>query len=155
VQVGKLLIERGLTLALAESCTGGLLAARLTDVPGISAVFLGGLVTYADEAKVRQLGVDPDLLERHGAVSEPVAMAMAEGVARVLDAQLGLAITGIAGPGGGTPEKPVGTVCFSLCRAGKDRAWTVRIPDLGREFVRERAVVEALTALLRTGQNSA
>jgi nicotinamide-nucleotide amidase len=155
VLVGKLLIERGLTLALAESCTGGLLAARLTDVPGISAVFLGGLVTYADAAKVRQLGVDPDLLARHGAVSEPVATAMAAGAARLLDAQLGLAITGIAGPGGGTPEKPVGTVCFAVCRAGKDRAWTVRIPDLGREFVRERAVVEALTALLRAGQNSA
>jgi nicotinamide-nucleotide amidase len=155
MQAGRRLIERGITFGLAESCTGGLVAGRLTEVPGISAVFRGGFVTYADEAKVRHLGVDASLLAQHGAVSEPVAMAMAEGACRALSAELGLAITGIAGPGGGTPEKPVGTVCFGLCRAGKAHAFTVRIPDFGREFVRERAVVEALVALLRAGEKSA
>lgn len=155
VQVGQLLIENGITTALAESCTGGLLSAHLTSVPGISAVFLGSFVTYADAAKVNQLGVDPALLAGHGAVSEPVAAAMALGAARALSARLGLAITGIAGPGGGSREKPVGTVCFGLCRDGKNSAWTVRIPDFGREFVRERAVVEALVALLRAGKTSA
>ncbi len=149
VLVGKALLAAGRSLALAESCTGGLLASRLTDVPGISAVFRGGLVTYADVAKQELLGVPADLLAAHGAVSEPVAAAMAFGAAQRLGADLALGITGIAGPDGGTPDKPVGMVCFGLFDRGTSRAWTLRIAPLGREFVRERAVVEGLVALLR------
>lgn len=148
------LLARDITVALAESCTGGLVAGELTDVPGISQVFRGGFVTYADEAKVTQVGVLPELIASHGAVSEPVAAAMAMGAARELGARLGLGITGIAGPEGGTPHKPVGTVCFGLFLDGACRAWTVRIPDLGREFIRGRAVVEALVAILRAANSA-
>ena len=112
----------GKTLATAESCTGGYLAHKITSVPGASAVFLEGFVTYADEAKARALGVPADLIRQHGAVSEPVARAMAEGAMREANAAFGLATTGIAGPGGGTPEKPVGTVFIALAvRDGETR----------------------------------
>ncbi len=114
--VGALLRERGLTLACAESCTGGLLGHRLTEVPGSSAYFFESAVTYGNRAKTKRLGVPPALLERHGAVSAPVARAMAEGVRRTSGADLGLAVTGIAGPGGGTPRKPVGLVYVALAR---------------------------------------
>lgn len=148
------LLAAGTTLAVAESCTGGLLAATLTDIAGISTVFRGAVVAYANSVKEGQLGVDPTLLATHGAVSEPVAAAMAAGVAERLGADLGVGITGIAGPGGGSADKPVGTVCFGLARAGKVRSWTVKIPDLGREFIRERAVVEVLVALLRATRDA-
>jgi nicotinamide-nucleotide amidase len=104
----------GLTLATAESCTGGLLAAAITGVPGASAVFGLGLVTYSNAAKAAQLGVDKALLAAKGAVSEEVALAMADGVRRLAGADFAVAITGIAGPDGGTAEKPVGTVWFGL-----------------------------------------
>ncbi len=113
-----LLRENNLTLATAESCTGGSLAGRLTDVPGASAVFLAGYVTYANEAKENTLGVPRDLLETHGAVSEPVAAAMAEGARRVSGAKCALSTTGLAGPGGGTESKPVGTVFLGLASEG-------------------------------------
>jgi nicotinamide-nucleotide amidase len=112
--VGRLLLKKGQTIALAESCTVGLAAKRLTDISGSSGYFVEGFVTYSNEAKIKRLGVDPTLIERHGAVSEPVARAMAEGVRRVSGATLGGAITGIAGPTGGTAEKPVGMVCVAL-----------------------------------------
>ena len=102
--------ERGLTLATAESCTGGLVAARLTSVPGSSDVFLGGVVSYANEVKTAALGVPEDVLAAHGAVSAETAAAMAEGARRRLDADVAVAVTGIAGPGGGSDEKPVGLV---------------------------------------------
>jgi nicotinamide-nucleotide amidase len=140
--------KKGLTLALAESCTGGLLAARLTDLPGASAVLQGGVVAYANAAKTALLGVPEALLGSHGAVSESVALAMARGVRERLGAKVGVAATGIAGPDGGSPEKPVGTVCFALVGVAGERAWTVRIPDLGRTFVRDRAVFEVWRALL-------
>lgn len=140
--------QRGLRLALAESCTGGLLAARLTDVPGSSAVLCGGVVAYANEAKTRLLGVPEALLRDHGAVSEPVAAAMANGARERFGADVAVATTGIAGPDGGSAAKPVGTVCFALASAGGTRAWTVAIPDLGRTFVRDRAVFELWRALL-------
>ena len=140
--------RQGRTLALAESCTGGLLAARLTDVPGSSAVLRGGVVAYANEAKTALLGVEPALLQQHGAVSEPVALAMANGARVHFAADVAVATTGIAGPGGGTAQKPVGTVCFALATADGARAWTVAIPDLGRTFVRDRAVFEIWRALL-------
>jgi nicotinamide-nucleotide amidase len=110
----QLLAGRNLTLAVAESCTGGFLAHRLTNVPGASAVFLGGAVTYSNQAKQDILGVQAETLREHGAVSKPVARAMAEGVRRLLQADFALAVTGIAGPGGGTTEKPVGTAFIAL-----------------------------------------
>lgn len=115
--VAELLRERKLTIAVAESLTGGLLTSRLTDVPGSSAYLLAAFVTYANDAKVRELGVDPESLDRHGAVSEAVSRQMAEGARRRAGTDLGLATTGIAGPDGGSPEKPVGTVWLALADA--------------------------------------
>jgi PncC family amidohydrolase len=112
--VGRLLRERGLTVALAESCTGGLVAHRLTNVPGSSTYVRGAVVAYANSAKEALVDVWHETLARHGAVSEETAGEMAAGVRRRLDAALGVSTTGIAGPEGGTPEKPVGTVCFGL-----------------------------------------
>jgi len=121
--VVKRLAAVGKTLAVAESCTGGLLANKITNVPGASEVFVEGFVTYSNQAKSRALGVPAALIAEHGAVSEPVVRAMAEGAMRVSGAALGLATTGIAGPGGGTPEKPVGTVYIALAiRDGETRA---------------------------------
>lgn len=112
--VGRLLVEKGLTLGLAESCTGGLISHRITRVPGSSEYFLGGMVVYSNVLKQQLLGVDSKILEDFGAVSSATARAMAEGVRRVTGADVTLSVTGIAGPTGGTPEKPVGTVCFAL-----------------------------------------
>jgi PncC family amidohydrolase len=102
--------ENGLTIALAESCTGGLIASRITDVPGSSAYFLGGVVAYSNEAKEAFLGVSPESIRTHGAVSSVVAGQMAHGIRRATNADIGLSVTGIAGPTGGSPEKPVGLV---------------------------------------------
>jgi nicotinamide-nucleotide amidase len=131
------------TIATAESCTGGLLAARLTDLPGASAYVRGGIVAYANEAKVAIAGVPAELLERHGAVSPEVAEALAKGARERLGADVGVGITGIAGPGGGTPEKPVGTVCLCVAASGASRARAVTLPG-GRQDVRERATTVAL-----------
>lgn len=141
--------SHALTLALAESCTGGMLAQQLTDEPGSSAALLAGYVCYSDQGKQRELGVPAELLARHGAVSVEVACAMAEGAARRTGAGVALATTGIAGPAGGSPAKPVGTVCFALWLRGELHGWRLRIADLGREFVRRRACAEAWAALLR------
>jgi nicotinamide-nucleotide amidase len=134
---------RGLTLATAESCTGGLMASRLTSVPGSSDVFLGSVVSYANSVKQSELGVPAAVLEAHGAVSAETAAAMAHGVRDRLGADVGVSITGIAGPGGGTPEKPVGLVY--LCASGPDgeRALDFVVPG-DRETVRGRATVAAL-----------
>jgi nicotinamide-nucleotide amidase len=120
--VGHLLRGTGQTLAVAESCTGGLIAAQITDVAGASDYFLGGVVAYANEAKQALLGVPAALLEEHGAVSEPVVRAMAEGVRERFDADFGLATTGISGPGGGSPGKPVGLVHVALAGADETSA---------------------------------
>ena len=117
-QVASLLTERGVTVAVAESCTGGLMAARLTDRGGSSEYFPGGVVAYSNEAKSSLVGVDPALIERVGAVSTEVAEALADGAIGRFGADIGIGITGIAGPGGGTEEKPVGTVCFSVAARG-------------------------------------
>jgi nicotinamide-nucleotide amidase len=151
--VGRLLSERRLTLATAESCTGGLVAERLTRVPGSSAYFVGGVVAYSDAVKTAFLGVPAALLAEHGAVSEPVARAMAEGARRALGCDWALAVTGVAGPGGGSDEKPVGTV--DLAWAGPGGATDHRrVRFLGaRERVRAlsaQAVLEGLRRRLRT-----
>jgi nicotinamide-nucleotide amidase len=147
--VGRALIERGIGLALAESCTGGLLAARLTEVPGISAVLREAWVTYSNEAKTRSLGVSRELIERHGAVSREVAEAMASGAARAAGARLAVSITGIAGPEGGTPEKPVGTVWIALAFDGRVDAREHRLAPLSRDAVRAQAVHAALDRIRR------
>ena len=116
--LGQLLLERQLTIAAAESCTGGLMMSRLTDVPGSSAYVAGGVVVYSNELKTALAGVDPALIEAHGAVSEPVAVALAEGIKVRTGASIGVGITGIAGPTGGTPAKPVGTVCIAVVTPG-------------------------------------
>lgn len=118
--VGDLLKVRGLTIAAAESCTGGLLMSRLTDVPGSSAYVRAGVIAYDNADKMALLGVPEELLARHGAVSEPVAVAMAEGIRSRTGADVAVAITGIAGPGGGTPEKPVGMVVIAVLAPGRD-----------------------------------
>jgi nicotinamide-nucleotide amidase len=113
-EIGALLVARGLTLVTAESCTGGLVAHRITDVPGSSAYFLGGFVAYANEVKEEILGVRHETLLAHGAVSEETALEMARGARQRLGTDLGISTTGIAGPAGGTPDKPVGLVYVAL-----------------------------------------
>ena len=139
----------GRRVATAESCTAGLLAARLTERPGSSEYVMGGVVAYSNESKVELLGVDPGLIEEHGAVSEPVADAMAEGALRRFEADTAVAITGIAGPGGGTEEKPVGTVCWSVRTAdGRGITRTVRLPG-DRADIRDRSTTVAMHLLRR------
>ncbi len=145
--LGELLLERGLTISLAESCTGGGIAAELTDVPGISAAFRHGWVTYADEAKASELGVDPALIDEHGAVSEPVVCAMAAGAAARSGSDLALAVSGVAGPGGGTEDKPVGTVWFGLSVLGQVSAFERRFPPYEREAVRRWSRVAGILGL--------
>ncbi len=135
-------------LAVAESCTGGLLGARVTAIPGSSRVFLGGVVAYADEVKLGWLGVSADTLAAHGAVSEAVVRQMASGVARAFGAEVSMAVSGIAGPDGGTVEKPVGTVWIAALAAGQVRAFHFVFPG-DREVIRRRAAQAALDALRR------
>ena len=118
---GELLKQMGLTLSLAESCTGGLIAHRITNISGSSNYFLGGVVAYSNEAKEKILGVPHDTLLQYGAVSEETARAMAEGARRLFVSDLALAVTGIAGPTGGTPEKPVGLIYIALAAEGEVR----------------------------------
>ena len=146
-QIAQLLTGR--RIATAESCTGGLLSARLTDLPGSSAYVAGGVVAYANEAKAELLGVAPHLITTHGAVSEPVAEAMADGALRRFGADTAIAITGIAGPGGGTDDKPVGTVCFTVTLAdGETSTRTLRLPG-DRSDIRERSTTVAMHMLRR------
>src|ERR671932_626045 len=147
--VGRLLTEKGATLALAESCTGGLLAKRLTDRVGSSAFFTEGLVTYSNEAKERLLGVPHELLVQHGAVSEPVAKAMAEGVRKTAGTDYGLSVTGVAGPDGGTEEKPVGLVFVGISYAEGPVAERLDLSAWrrSREAIRERSANRAFDLL--------
>ena len=137
--LGALLIERGVSFACVESCTGGLVASRLIGVPGISSVFLEGFVTYSNEAKVERLGVPEALLEAHGAVSREVAAALAAGAAERSGARLAVSTTGVAGPGGGSPEKPVGLVYIGVSLDGEVQTHELRLIDRGRPFVRNWA----------------
>ena len=140
--------DRGLTLATAESCTGGLVAARLTTVPGSSDVFRGSVVAYADDVKTRKLGVPTDVLGAHGAVSAETAAAMAAGVRERLETDIGVSDTGVAGPGGGTPEKPVGLVYLHATGPDGELAADFSVPA-DRETVRARAAVAALHLVRR------
>lgn len=137
---------RGITIATAESCTGGLVSAAITSVPGASSVFLGAVVAYSNPAKVKLLAVPAKLLAEMGAVSEGVARAMAQGACQALDADLGLAVTGIAGPFGGTTEKPVGRVHIAVAGPGA-RAVCHRQLDLGN-LTREEIRLQSAEALL-------
>ena len=145
----------GVRIVTVESCTGGLVAALLTEIAGSSDVVERGFVTYSNSAKTEAVGVASELIERHGAVSEPVARAMAEGALAASPAELAIAITGVAGPGGGSAEKPVGFVWFATSRRdGETRALNRRFGDLGRSQVRLEAVRTALRLLsegLRAG----
>jgi nicotinamide-nucleotide amidase len=143
VVVGDLLRERGLTIAAAESCTGGLLASRLTDVPGSSDYVERGVVCYSNRAKTELVGVPEEMIREHGAVSEPVARAMAEGIRVRAGTSVGVGITGIAGPGGGTADKPVGMVCVAVVLDDEARVRTFQFVG-GREMVKFQATQSAL-----------
>jgi PncC family amidohydrolase len=144
--IGEALRQRNLTLATAESCTAGLIAHRITNVPGSSDYFLGGIVAYADQVKVGVLGVRLDTLDRHGAVSEETARQMAEGACRVLHADISLSVTGIAGPGGGTDEKPVGLTFIGLCGPSGTRVQR-HVWDGDREANKAKSATAALRML--------
>jgi len=144
----KLLLARHATIATAESCTGGLVAAALTETPGVSAIFTGGVVTYSNDEKTKLLGVAAELIEEFGAVSEEVARAMATGVRARFGTDLGVALTGVAGPDGGTPEKPVGLVHVALDVRGTVQRRRLVLPG-DRSLVREIAVKSALDLVRR------
>jgi nicotinamide-nucleotide amidase len=152
-QVAQLL--SGHTVAVAESCTGGLMSARLTDRAGSSDYFAGGAVAYSNEAKVALVGVGRELIERFGAVSAEVADALSDGARARFEADVGVGITGIAGPGGGTPDKPVGFVCFSVSAGTGERITrSVRLPG-GRADIRDRATTVTMHMLRRLLQGEA
>jgi nicotinamide-nucleotide amidase len=139
---------KGLKIAIAESCTGGLIAGLLTEIPGSSDVVDRGFVTYSNQAKEEMLGVPGAMIRQHGAVSETVVRAMAEGAIRNSTAQLSVAVTGIAGPGGGSDEKPVGLVHIAAARAGEATLYReCRFGDIGRSEVRLKSVEAALQLL--------
>jgi nicotinamide-nucleotide amidase len=147
--VAQLLLSKNATIAVAESCTGGLAAAFLASVPGVSAVLKEGFVTYSNDAKIARLGVSPELLASHGAVSEECARAMAEGAREAAGADVGVGITGIAGPGGGTREKPVGLVFIAIALAAETRAARYNFAGLERNLLREIAARQALDQVRR------
>lgn len=147
-QLAAALLARGAQMATAESCTGGLIAGACTDIAGSSDWFERGFVSYSNQAKTEMLGVDAALIEAHGAVSEAVALAMARGAVAHSRAQCSLAVTGVAGPGGGSPAKPVGTVWFGWCVDGHTDAECLRF-DGDRAAVRQQTVEHALRGLLR------
>jgi PncC family amidohydrolase len=144
-----LLVERGKMLAVAESCTGGLIGHRLTQVSGSSAAFLGGVVAYHNSVKEKTLGVSADTLEREGAVSEATALAMAEGVRRLLGADIALAVTGIAGPTGGTEDRPVGLTYIALSSAPDVLICERHLWQGERQENKESSATAALSLLLR------
>ncbi len=151
ILAGKLLRQRGWRLAVAESCTGGLVGHRMTNVAGSSTYYLGSITAYAYEAKVRLLGVKWDSLEKFGAVSEQVVLEMALGVRRALAADIGLSVSGIAGPGGGTPEKPVGYtwVGLSTCKHQEAQQFTWDQDRLGNKALSAEATLQMLVDFLR------
>jgi PncC family amidohydrolase len=147
VQIGEILTQRSLTLAAAESCTGGLVSHRITNVPGSSVYFLGGVVAYANQTKMALLGVRRETLEKYGAVSQETVLEMARDVRRALKTDIGIAVSGIAGPGGGTPEKPVGLTWIGLSAEGVDEAFST-IWLGSRLSVKEQSAQAALQLLM-------
>jgi PncC family amidohydrolase len=145
-QIGELLLQRGWFLALAESCTGGLVSHRITNVSGSSSYYLGGITAYANQTKVRLLGVSPATLEEHGAVSRETVLEMARGVRQSLHADISMSISGIAGPGGGTSEKPVGLTWIGLCAPDWEHAWEY-VWQGDRLQVKEQSAAEVLRLL--------
>jgi len=146
-QVGEALRKRGWKLSAAESCTGGLLGHRITNVAGSSDYYSGSITAYANDAKERILGVDPATLERHGAVSAETAREMARGIRKALGTEVGISITGIAGPGGATPEKPVGLVWFGLSTPAGEWTWKCTFQG-SREQIKASSAQEALRRLV-------
>lgn len=142
--------ERGFTVATVESCTGGLVCGALTAIAGSSSMVQGGLITYANEAKAALAGVPVEMIARHGAVSEPVARAMAEGGRERLDATFAISITGVAGPGGGSVEKPVGLVHFACAGPAGTQHRERRFGEQSRDEIRRLSVLEALDLLRET-----
>lgn len=150
----KLLIENKYTISFAESCTGGKMAAAIVDVADASKVLNASVVTYANEAKMKYVNVSQETLERYGAVSEQTAGEMAKGAAVNNSADVAVGISGIAGPGGGTKEKPIGTVCFGYYINGKVTTETVLFGNIGRNIVREKSVEHVMDVLLKTLEES-
>jgi PncC family amidohydrolase len=147
VYIGNLLRQRGWHLAVAESCTGGLVGHRITNVPGSSDYFLGGIISYSNEAKMRLLGVHPKTLQEYGAVSRETVIEMARGARRQLGAEVAIAVSGIAGPGGGTSEKPVGLIWIGLSAHNGDEAWRF-IWQGNRQQIKEQSAEKALELLI-------
>jgi nicotinamide-nucleotide amidase len=150
--VGRALRDRGLTLAVAESCTGGMVGAMITSVPGSSDYLLLDAVTYSNNAKTELLGVNPEILRGHGAVSSETAAAMAEGALRISGANIAASVTGIAGPGGGTEDKPVGTVWFGLAQKDKPTFTKTRRLHGDRERIRTLASYVVLRMVRRAAE---
>lgn len=147
-KVNDRLLTAGHVMVTAESCTGGLIAAALTSVAGSSAILYGGFVTYANRAKTDMIGVSARLIDEYGAVSEQVARAMAEGARKTANVDLAIAVTGIAGPGGGSDAKPIGQVHFGMAQPGGTLHREERFGDLGRDLIRQETVRVALEMIL-------
>ncbi|MEK6266604.1 MAG: competence/damage-inducible protein A [Clostridium sp.] len=146
--LSEMLVNKNLTIATAESCTGGMIASRLINYPGISSVFMEGVVTYTNEAKISRLGVKKETLDKYGAVSSEVAAEMAQGIARTAGVSIGISTTGIAGPGGGSEEKPVGLVYVGLCINGEIKTKMLKLSG-DRQKIRERATMQLLDLVRR------
>ena len=149
-QATDLLLQKGMTVSLAESCTGGMIAAALVGCPGVSEALLEGCVCYSNEAKQRTLGVLTETLRDHGAVSAECALEMVHGICDYTGSDTAIAVTGIAGPGGGTAEHPVGTVYMAIATEHGAQASRLELNDIGREAVRMEATASVFRALLTT-----
>ncbi len=153
-QVVDLLIEKGWHIAFAESCTGGLCCGTLVNVTNASKVLDMSFTTYANEAKIKLLGVSADTILKNGVVSEEVAYEMAQGVAKTASAEVGVGVTGVAGPGGGTAKKPVGMVCFGFSVNGETKTYTKLFGEIGRQQVRKSSVEFVFQTLIELLNNS-
>lgn len=142
--------EKNVTIGAAESCTGGWIGQALTSIAGSSSVFMGGLTTYSNEVKINVLGIPSDIINFYGAVSEPTASAMAMQARDLLGVDIAVSVTGIAGPGGGSDEKPVGLVYFGLATSDRPTVVMKKFGDIGREKVRKKSVLFALELILKS-----
>ena len=146
--VGRLLLDKNLTVSIVESCTGGLVSSKLTDIPGSSAYIKLNFITYSNESKVKTLGIEPDCIKKYGAVSEPVAKAMAENVQKIVNTDIGIGVTGIAGPTGGTAEKPVGLVYIGISNKNCTEVHKINInPNFTRINIKKKASQHVLNFL--------